>query len=67
MVEPVFQALDMSQDPGSTFGNLLGGCISDSYEKKDRRALFESVLFLFLGAISSVVTTYFLSVLGVFV
>ena len=57
----------MSQDPGSTFGNLLSGCISDSHERKDRRALLEGVLFLFLGALSSVATTYLLSTVGLFV
>jgi hypothetical protein len=57
----------MSQDPGSTFGRLLAGCISDRYDTEDRKALAEGVIFLILGAASSVVTTYLLATLGVFV
>jgi len=54
----------MPPDPGSTFGGLLAGCISDEYEKRDRKLLAEGVLLLLLGACCSVVTTYALSLAG---
>ncbi len=57
----------MSQDPGSIFGGLLAGCIRDVYVKEERRVLAEGVLFLVLGAFSSVATSYLLSVAGIFV
>ncbi len=57
----------MSQDPGSIFGGLLAGCISDEYEKQERKVLAEGVLFLILGAVSSVATTYMLSLAGLLV
>lgn len=58
---------ELSQDPGSTFGGLLAGCISDDYVKEQRRILTEGVLFLILGAASSVATAYLLSLAGIFV
>jgi sugar phosphate permease len=57
----------MPQDPSSTFGGLLAGCISDSYQKQDRKTLAEGVLFMILGAACSVITTYALSLAGVLV
>ena len=57
----------MPPDPGSIFGGLLGKCIRDDYDEHGRRGLAEEVLFLVLGACSSVATTYLLSVVGIFV
>ncbi|HKT21024.1 MAG TPA: hypothetical protein VJR06_00165 [Nitrososphaerales archaeon] len=53
----------MPQGPGSIFGGLLSVCVSDNYVK-DKKLLAEGVLFLALGAVSSVVTTYILSSAG---
>ena len=55
----------MSQDPGSTFGGLLAGCISDEYPEPEKRAVLEGVAFVLLGAASSVATTYLLSLAGI--
>ena len=55
----------MSQDPGSTFGGLLAGCISDDYPDPEKRAVLEGVAFVLLGAASSVATTYLLSLAGI--
>ncbi|MDG6902417.1 MAG: hypothetical protein JRM80_10740 [Nitrososphaerota archaeon] len=55
----------MPQDPGTLFGSLLAGCIRDDYLKDDRKVLAEGVVFLILGACSSVATTYLLSLAGV--
>jgi hypothetical protein len=63
----VFRTPEMSQDPSSTFGGLLAGCISDAYQKQDRKTLAEGVLFMILGAACSVITTYVLSLAGVLV
>jgi hypothetical protein len=52
-------------DPGSIFGGLLAGCIRDDYVEDDRKLAAEGVLFLLLGAVSSVVTTYVLSAAGI--
>lgn len=57
----------MPQDPGSTFGSLLAGCISDDYLKQDKKVLAEGVVFLVLGACSSIATTYLLSLAGILV
>jgi hypothetical protein len=57
----------MPQDPGSTFGGLLAGCIRDDYVKEDRKMLAEGVLFMLLGAVCSVATTYALSLAGLLV
>ena len=57
----------MPQDPGSIFGGLLAGCIRDEYLKEERKMLAEGVLFVILGACTSVLTTYLLSLAGVFV
>jgi len=57
----------LPQDPGSTFGGLLAGCIRDDYLKEDRRMVTEGVLFVILGACSSVFTTYILSLAGILV
>jgi hypothetical protein len=57
----------LPQDPGTLFGGLLTACISDVYAKEDKKVLAEGVLFLILGACSSVLTTYLLSLAGVFV
>lgn len=55
----------MPPDPGSIFGGLLAGCIRDDYVKYKDRAAAEGVLFLLLGAVSSVITTYLLSLAGI--
>ena len=59
--------LDLPQDPGTLFGGLVTKCIRDEYVKEDKKALAEGVLFLILGACSSVLTTYLLSLAGVLV
>jgi hypothetical protein len=66
-VKPVFVGSDLSRDPGSIFGGLFMACIRDEYVKEDRKMVAEGVLFLILGAVSSVVTTYILSLAGIFV
>ena len=62
--EGPFQRSEMPQDPGSTFGGLLLGCISDAYQKQDRKTLAEGVLFMIFGVACSVATTYALSMAG---
>jgi hypothetical protein len=52
-------------DPGSIFGGLLAGCIRDEYLKDENKIVAEGALFLLLGAVSSVVTAYLLSVAGI--
>jgi len=66
-VERDFAASDLSRDPGSIFGGLFSVCIRDDYVKPDRKMVAEGVLCLILGAVSSIVTTYVLSVAGVLV
>jgi hypothetical protein len=56
----------LPQDPGSTFGRLLGACIRDEY-LEDKKIVAEGVLFVILGACSSVFTTYLLSLAGILV
>ena len=63
----MFHTPEMPQDPNSTFGSLLAGCISDAYQKKDRKTLAEGVLLMILGAVCSAVTAYALSLAGVVV
>lgn len=62
-----FEEAEMPQDPGSTFGSLLAGCISDVYQKQDRKTMAEGVIVMILGAVCSVVTTYALSLAGLVV
>ena len=57
----------MPPDPGTTFGGLLAGCISDHYDEPEKKVLAEGVLFLLLGAVCSVATTYVLSLAGLLV
>lgn len=57
----------MTRDPGSIFGGLFSVCIRDVYIKEDRKIMAEGVLFLIFGALSSVATTYALSLAGVVV
>jgi hypothetical protein len=57
----------MPKDPGSVFGGLLAACIRDDYTKEDGKFWAEGVLFVILGACSSVVTTYLLSLAGILV
>ena len=57
----------MSRDPGSIFGGLFSVCIRDDHFKEDRELVAEGVLCLILGAVSSVVTTYLLSLAGLLV
>jgi hypothetical protein len=54
----------LSRDPASVFGGLFSVCIRDEYVKQDRKMIAEGVLCLILGAVSSVVTTYILSLAG---
>ena len=54
----------MAPEPGSVFGNLLRGCISDQYLPKDKGATVEGVLMVTLGLFSSVATAYLLSAVG---
>jgi hypothetical protein len=57
----------MPPDPGSTFGSLLASCIRDDYVEQGKRSMAEQILFLVLGACTSVATTYLLSLVGIFV
>ena len=57
----------MSRDPGTVFGGLFSVCIRDDYVKTDRRMVAEGVLCLALGAVSSIVTTYVLSLAGILI
>jgi len=57
----------LTRDPGSVFGGLFSVCIRDDYVKEDRKIMAEGVLFLIFGLVSSVVTTYVLSLAGVLV
>jgi hypothetical protein len=52
----------MPRDPVSIFGALLAGCISDVYLKQEKKVLAEEAVFLIIGALSSVATTYALAV-----
>jgi hypothetical protein len=57
----------MIRDPSGTFGKLVTYCLNDDSEG-GRRSVFLSEMFLFgLGIASSVVTTYFLAQLNIFV
>jgi hypothetical protein len=62
-----FLLSELPQDPGSLFGGLLLRCIRDDYVKEDRKMLAEGVLFIILGAGSSVLTTYLMSLAGILV
>ena len=55
----------MPPEPGVIFGRLLFGCIRDQYTKDDSRIGSEGVLFMVMGMVSSVATTYLLSMAGV--
>ena len=57
----------MNSDPSSVFGKLFTACIRDDYAKLDRRMVAEGFLCLVLGAVSSIVTTYILSLAGILV
>jgi len=57
----------LPRDPGSIFGGLLAACIRDNYETDGRKMAAESVLFIILGACSSVATGYLLSLAGILV
>jgi hypothetical protein len=54
----------MTPDPGTLFGGLLRGCISDRYLPRDRTAAAEGVACVILGVGSSLLTTYILSAAG---
>jgi hypothetical protein len=56
----------LSQNPSSFFGNLLRGCIRDSYVD-DGDTFRESVILTILGVGSSFLTVYALSLLRLFV
>jgi hypothetical protein len=53
----------LTDDLASMFGGLSKVCVSDDYAR-DRRVLAEGVLFLMLGAVCSVTTTYILASAG---
>jgi len=57
----------LSRDPGSIFGGLFSVCIRDDYVKQDKKIVAEGVLCLILGMVSSVLTTYVLSLAGILV
>jgi len=57
----------LSRDPGSIFGGLFSVCIRADHFKEERKLAAEGVLCLILGAVSSVVTTYLLSLSGILV
>ena len=54
----------MPPEPGAIFGSLLAKCIRDDYAEEDSKKVAEGVAFLVLGAVCSVLTTYFLSMAG---
>ncbi len=54
----------MPPEPGAIFGSLLAKCIGDDYAEEDSKKVAEGVAFLVLGAVCSVLTTYFLSMAG---
>ena len=54
----------MPPEPGAIFGSLLARCIRDDYAEEDSKKVAEGVAFLVLGAVCSVLTTYFLSMAG---
>ncbi len=60
-----FPLADLPPEPGVVFGRLLLGCIRDRYAKDDSKLGPEGVLFLAMGMISSLATTYLLSMAGV--
>jgi hypothetical protein len=51
----------------TTFGPLLNGCIREDVQKRNGRALLESATLLLIGMASSILTTYALAALGIFV
>ena len=53
----------MPREPRAIFGGLMAVCISEN-RVEERKVLAEGALFLILGAVSSVVTTYALSAAG---
>ena len=55
----------MSQDPGSLFGRLMLGCISDRYTE-DAKGIAEGVAVTVVGFICSVATVYAFSLAGIF-
>jgi len=57
----------LTEDPVTTFGALLNGCIDDYCEKTERRMLVEGTLLLLLGVASAFLTNYMFSFLGIFV
>ncbi len=57
----------MSQDPMSRFGALYNVCISDEYKRYSRGIPRDELVFAILGVASSVLTTYLLSLVGIFV
>jgi predicted aconitase with swiveling domain len=56
----------MSKDPSSFFGGLSKGCIRDEYVK-DPETVRDGVLLMLLGAGSSVLTVYLLSLVRILV
>lgn len=56
----------MQDDPFAMFAPLLRSCINDEYDEKKSLAKDGVVVFI-LGIGSSVLTTYFLAQLGIFV
>ena len=54
----------MPPEPGAIFGSLLTKCIREDHFDGDRKKVAEGVVFLALGAVCSVLTTYLLSAAG---
>ena len=57
----------MSRDPMSLFGPLTQVCIRDEYAPDEKGVLREGVVLGVLGVMSSVLTTYLLSLAGILV
>ena len=57
----------MSRDPIVLFGGLTQACIRDEYAADEKSVLREGVLLGVLGVMSSVLTTYLLSLAGILV
>jgi len=56
----------LSNDPLSMFGGLMRICIREDREEKNK-VLTEGVVLMILGMASSILTTYLLASLGLFV
>ena len=57
----------MSRDPLSLFGPLSDVCIRDEYDADEKSMVVDGVILGVLGVMSSVLTTYLLSLAGILV